>query len=56
MEALFGISYPTVKNRLSRIVKQLDASIMPPATDNADVLDRLAGGEITVDEALAAMS
>ena len=56
MESLFGISYPTVKNRLGRIVQQLDASIMPPATDHADVLDRLADGEITVDEALAAMS
>lgn len=29
MESLFGISYPTVKNRLSRIVQQLDASIVP---------------------------
>ena len=56
MESLFGISYPTVKNRLSRIVQQLDASIMSPSTNNADVLDRLADGEITVDEALAAMS
>ena len=26
MEALFGISYPTVKNRLNRIVNNLDAS------------------------------
>ena len=56
MESLFGISYPTVKNRLGRIVEQLDASIEPPTTDNAEVLDRLADGEITVDEALAAMS
>ena len=56
MESLFGISYPTVKNRLGRIVQQLDASIEPPTTDNAEVLDRLADGEITVDEALAAMS
>ena len=56
MESLFGISYPTVKNRLGRIVQQLDASIVPATTTNTEVLDQLADGEITVDEALAAMS
>ena len=31
MEALFGISYPTVKNRLNRIAAQLDyVEINPP--------------------------
>ena len=56
MEALFGISYPTVKNRLNRIVQKLDASFYPPKTDNVEVLDRLASGEITVDEAVEALS
>lgn len=56
MEALFGISYPTVKNRLNRIVQKLDASFCPPKTDNAEVLNRLARGEITVDEAVEALS
>lgn len=55
MEALFGISYPTVKNRLNRIVNHLDASFIAPRTDNAETLDRLARGEITVDEALEAI-
>lgn len=55
MEALFGISYPTVKNRLNRIVNHLDASFIAPKTDNAKTLDRLARGEITIDEALEAI-
>lgn len=55
MEALFGISYPTVKNRLNRIVNHLDASFIAPKTGNAETLDRLARGEITVDEALGAI-
>lgn len=52
MEALFGISYPTVKNRLHRIVALLDASFTPPPSGNAEVLDRLARGEIGVDDAV----
>lgn len=52
MEALFGISYPTVKNRLSRVAGQLDfVDINPPASRN-EVLDLLEKEEITVDEAL----
>lgn len=55
MEGLFGISYPTVKNRLNRIVNQLDASFIEPKTGNTETLDRLARGEITVDEAVEAI-
>jgi hypothetical protein len=51
MERLFGISYPTVKNRLNTIVRELDRSFEVPST-SSEVLDRLARGEITVDEAL----
>ncbi len=51
MEALLGISYPTVKNRLNAIVEQLDAAFQGPE-DPAAVLERLARGEITVDQAL----
>lgn len=52
MESLFGVSYPTVKNRLNRIVDRLDAAFTPPRSDSAEVLDRLARGEITTDQAL----
>ena len=51
MEGLFGISYPTVKNRLHAIVRQLDQTFEAP-TPNSSVLDQLASGEISVDEAL----
>ena len=51
MERLFGISYPTVKNRLNGIARELDRTFEVPST-NSEVLDRLSRGEISVDEAL----
>jgi hypothetical protein len=51
MESLFGVSYPTVKNRLNGIAQQLDKTFNVPSP-NELVLDQLARGEITVDEAL----
>ncbi len=53
MEKAFGISYPTVKNRLNRIMEQLPLVEVrtSPMSDNA--LDLLERGEITVDEAAA---
>jgi hypothetical protein len=51
MEGLFGISYPTVKNRLNAIAAELDESFNAP-TPNELVLDQLARGEITVEQAL----
>lgn len=51
MEGLFGISYPTVKNRLNAVTRQLDETFNAP-TSNERVLDQLARGEVTVDEAL----
>ncbi|MDH3214989.1 MAG: DUF2089 domain-containing protein [Candidatus Krumholzibacteria bacterium] len=54
MESLFDISYPTVKNRLRLIVDQLDRVFSAPSPNSA-ILDRVARGEITVDEALEGM-
>ena len=51
MEKLFGISYPTVKNRLNAIVAQIDKSFDAPSP-NARVLEQLSQGKITVDDAL----
>jgi hypothetical protein len=51
MESLFDISYPTVKNRLNAIGAELQKSFQV-ASPNLDVLDRLARGEISVDDAL----
>ena len=56
MEQLLEISYPTVKNRLRTIVEQLDQAFETTNTDsptpNSLVLEQLAHGELTVDEAL----
>ena len=52
MEELFGISYPTVKNRLNRIAARLEfVEINPPASQN-EVLTQLDRGDISVDDAL----
>ena len=51
MESLFGISYPTVKNRLNAIAAALDKSMQAPSP-RAYVLEQLSRGEITVEEAL----
>ena len=54
MEELFGISYPTVKNRLRAIVEQLDSTFSVPSP-NLVILEQLARGELTVDEAIERM-
>ena len=53
MEKAFGVSYPTVKNRLNRIIDRLQLVHVTeqPAADRADVLDLLDRGEISADEA-----
>jgi hypothetical protein len=51
MEQAFGVSYPTVKNRLNRIAEQLQLVEVEPAPDRAEVLAQLERGEITADEA-----
>jgi hypothetical protein len=53
MEKAFGVSYPTVKNRLNRIVEQLRLVEVAatPARGTEDVLDLLERGEISADEA-----
>ena len=53
MERMFGVSYPTIKNRLNRISKLLklvDIDAPPPREE--DVLGELEAGRIDVPEAL----
>ena len=52
MEELFGISYPTVKNRLNRISQQLEFVEINPPLPQSEVLDKLDKGELSVDDAL----
>jgi len=55
MEQVFGVSYPTIKARLNRIAASLEFVETSPAPARAEVLDRLALGEITAEEAIAAL-
>src|SRR6516162_1770856 len=59
MEKFFGVSYPTIKNRLNRIGERLPfAEVEPDAPRVAtagDVLSQLERGEITAREAIARM-
>jgi hypothetical protein len=52
MEELFGISYPTVKNRLNRIAAQLDFVEINPPPSALELLKRLESGEIDIAETL----
>jgi hypothetical protein len=51
MESLFGISYPTVKNRLNAISAALDKNFQGPSP-NLYLLEQLSRGELTVEETL----
>ena len=51
MEKAFGISYPTVKNRLKRIAEQLKLVEIETAPAEDDVLALLERGEISAGEA-----
>ena len=59
MEKYFGVSYPTIKNRLNRIGSQLSFVEIEQGPDGeaaaptrGEVLDRLSRGELTVAQAL----
>ena len=55
MEQMFGVSYPTVKARLTRIAASLEFIDESPAPARTEVLDQLARGEITAEAAIAAL-
>jgi hypothetical protein len=54
MEKYFGVSYPTIKNRLNRIGAELPFAELepPPPSPVVDVLDQIERGELTVAQAL----
>ena len=61
MEKYFGVSYPTIKNRLNKIGAQLPfveiAEGEPPAPSPAShLLDQLERGEMTASEVLARLA
>jgi hypothetical protein len=56
MEHAFGISYPTVKNRLSRIAGQLQMVETVTTSLREDVIAALERGEINAQEAIERLS
>jgi hypothetical protein len=53
MEQVFGVSYPTIKARLNRIGASLEFVETDPEPGRAEVLERLARGEITAEVAIS---
>jgi len=56
MERVFGVSYPTIKSRLSRIAGQLQFVENVPVSPRKDVLEALERGEITAEQAIERLS
>ena len=52
MEQIFGVSYPTIKSRLTRIANALEFVETNPAPSRADILSQLKRGEISAQEAI----
>jgi len=55
MERIFGVSYPTIKSRLTRIADSLEFVETNPTPSKAEILERLERGEITAEEAIGQM-
>jgi hypothetical protein len=55
MERIFGVSYPTIKSRLTRIANSLEFVETNPTPSKAEILERLQQGEITAEDAIREM-
>jgi hypothetical protein len=63
MEKYFGVSYPTIKNRLNKIGQQLPfveiaepEAATPAPSAASDLLDQLERGEVTASEVLTRLA
>ena len=56
IERIFGVSYPTVKNRLNRLANRLEFVETFDFPDEEDVLSRLETGDINAEEAIRRLS
>jgi hypothetical protein len=56
MEQMFGISYPTVKNRINRIARQLEFVEIVTVSSQEEVIAELERGDITAEEAIRRLS
>jgi hypothetical protein len=61
MEKFFGVSYPTIKNRLNRIGSllsfvEVEPAPDPPPVSKDELLSQLERGETTVDDVIARLT
>ncbi|OGO30356.1 MAG: RNA polymerase subunit sigma-70 [Chloroflexi bacterium RBG_16_56_11] len=56
MEKMFGISYPTVKNRINRIAGQLEFVEEVKISPQQEIIGELERGEISAEEAIRRLS
>lgn len=56
IERIFGVSYPTVKNRLNRLAHRLEFVETFDFPDEEDVLSQLETGDIDAEEAIRRLS
>ncbi|MBN1375878.1 MAG: DUF2089 domain-containing protein [Dehalococcoidia bacterium] len=56
MERAFGVSYPTIKNRLARIIGQLQLVETISTDQQKEVIEALERGEISASEAIERLS
>jgi hypothetical protein len=52
MEQVFGVSYPTIKSRLTRIARNLEFVDDNPQPTRAEILERLNRGEVSAEDAI----
>ena len=55
MERIFGVSYPTIKSRLTRIADSLEFVETNPTPSKSEILERLQQGKITAEDAIREM-
>jgi hypothetical protein len=55
MERIFGVSYPTIKSRLTRIAGNLEFVETNPSASKSEILDRLRRGDLTAEDAIREM-
>jgi hypothetical protein len=56
MEQMFGISYPTVKNRINRIAAQFEFVEILAVSEQEETISELERGDISTEEALRRLS
>jgi hypothetical protein len=55
MERIFGVSYPTIKSRLTRIADSLEFVETNPTPSKSEILERLRQGKIGAEDAIREM-